>query len=106
MRYAVQRYFSTSHGWIIKGFESHSNAQQVQKDAGILGSKVPGYVEAALEEMLQKGGFALPDLITVVIVVERLIFDEVTRSVETAYHLNHMATEHLLNREHLLTVLE
>merc|ERR1719247_1155100 len=54
MRYAVQRYFSKNHGWIIKGFEAH-RTEQVQ-DAGILASKVPGYVEATLEEMLQKGG--------------------------------------------------
>lgn len=105
MRYAVQRYFSKNHGWVIKGFESHSNAQQVQ-DKGILGSKVPGYVESALEEMLQNGGFAVHDILTVVIVVERLIFDEVIRSVESAYHLNHLATEDMLSRDSLLTVLE
>jgi len=105
MRYAVQRYFSKNHGWIIKGFESHSTEPQVQ-DAGILGSKVPGYIEATLEEMLQKGGFSLPDILTVVIVVERLIFDEVARSVESAYHLNHLATEQMLNSDSLLTVLE
>jgi len=105
MRYAVQRYFSKSHGWIIKGFESHSADMQV-KDAGILGSKVPGYVEATLEEMLQKGGFSLPDILTVVIVVERLIFDEVARSVESAYHLNHLATESMLKSDSLLMVLE
>jgi hypothetical protein len=104
MRYAVQRYFSKNHGWIIKGFESH-RAEQVQ-DAGILASKVPGYVEATLEEMLQKGGFSLPDILTVVIVVERLIFDEVARSVEGAYHLNHFATGSLLNLDSLLKVIE
>jgi len=105
MRYAVQRYFSKNHGWIIKGFESHSNMSQVQ-DAAILGSKVPGYVEATLEEMLQKGGFSLPDILTVVIVIERLIFDEVARSVESAYLVNHLATESKLTRDSLLTVLE
>jgi len=107
MRYAVQRYFSKNHGWVIKGFESHSNAQQGQAaDVRILGNKVPGFVEAALEEMLQKGGFALADILTVVIVVERLIFDEVASSVESAYHLNDLRTEHILSRDSLETVLE
>jgi len=105
MRYAVQRYFSKNHGWIIKGFESHNTQDQVQ-DSGILESKVPGYVEAILEEKLQKGGYALPDILTVVIVVERLIFDEVARSVENAYHLNHVPTESLLKQDSLITVLE
>jgi len=105
MRYAVQRYFSKNHGWIIKGFESHSIEQQGQDD-GILASKVPGFVEATLEEMLKKGGFSLPDILTVVIVVERLIFDEVARSVEFAYHLYRLGPEEMLNKEQLLTVLE
>jgi len=105
MRYAVQRYFSKNHGWIIKGFESHSSMADVN-DTGILGSKVPGYVEATLEGMIQKGGYSLPDILTVVIVVERLIFDEVARSVESAYVLNHFATESMLNRDSLVTVLE
>lgn len=105
MRYAVQRYFSKSHGWIIKGFESHTN-MSVAQDEGILGSKVPGYVEASLEGMLQKGGFSLSDILTVVIVIERLIFDEVARSVEAAYHLNHLATENMLNKDSLVMVLE
>merc|ERR1719197_335300 len=100
MRYAVQRYFSSNHGWVIKGFESHSAEQQVQ-DVGILGSKVPGYVEATLEAMLQKGGYAMPDILTVIIVVERLIFDEVARSVEAAYLLNHLPTESLLRKDSL-----
>jgi hypothetical protein len=105
MRYAVQRYFSKSHGWIIKGFESHSNVSEV-KEGGILNSKVPGYVEATLEEMFQKGGFSLSDILSVVIVLERLIFDEVARSVESAYHLNHLGTETMLNEDSLLKVLE
>jgi hypothetical protein len=105
MRYAVQRYFSKNHGWIIKGFESHS-AENQTRDAGILANKVPGYVEATLEAILQKGGFSLPDILTVVIVVERLIFDEVARSIEAAYHLNHLTTDSPLDHESLVMVIE
>jgi len=105
MRYAVQRYFSNNHGWIIKGFESHSNMSDTQ-GAGISGSKVPGYVESVLEGMLQKGGFSLPDILTVVIVIEHLIFDDVARSVESAYILNHLTTDYMLPRSSLLAVLE
>jgi hypothetical protein len=105
MRYAVQRYFSKNHGWIIKGFESH-NAETQSRDAGILANKVPGYVEASLEAILQKGGFSLPDILTVVIVVERLIFDEVARSIEAAYHLNKLTTDSPLDHHSLVMVIE
>merc|ERR1719271_2192282 len=56
--------------------------------------------------MLQKGGFSLSDILTVVIVVERLIFDEVARSVEAAYHLNDLTTQSLVDRDSLLKVVE
>jgi hypothetical protein len=105
MRYAVQRYFSKNHGWVIKGFKSHSTEQEVQ-DGGLLGSKIPGYVEATLEETLQKGGFSLSNVLTIVIVVERLIFDEVAQSVEGAYHLNHLTTSSFIDRDSLLAVIE
>jgi hypothetical protein len=105
MRYAVHRYFSKNHGWIIKGFESHSDISEVQ-EGGILSSKVPGYVEASLEDMFQKGGFSLSDILAVIIVLERLIFDEVARSVEAAFHLNHLQTESMIDHDSLLTVLE
>jgi hypothetical protein len=107
MRYMVERYFSIRHGWIIKGFEPHANrSSQVREDSGILGSKVPGFIEAVLEKELQHGGFALEDVLTMVIVVERLIFDEVIRTVEKAYLLNDMQLSSGLKRDELMKVLQ
>merc|ERR1719230_1799588 len=47
MRYAIQRYFSQRHGWIVKGFEPHANKSEVSETQGahILESKVPSYLE-------------------------------------------------------------
>merc|ERR1719387_2659306 len=108
MRYMVQRYFSVRHGWVIKGFEPHANrSSQEHEDAGILRSKVPGFIESVLEKDLLRGGFALEDVLTVIIVLERLIFDEVIQTVENAYALNGL--QHLsgfLRRDELMNVLE
>merc|ERR1719191_2146240 len=44
MRYAVQRYFSQEHGWMVKGFEPHAamlNTSDSQTGK-VLHSKVPG----------------------------------------------------------------
>merc|ERR1719201_1892106 len=51
MRYAVQRYFSQRHGWIMKGFEPHAimaNVSEVADDSHILQSKLPSYIRSAL----------------------------------------------------------
>jgi len=107
MRYAVQRYFSHRHGWVIKGFEPHEvRSSTEQLGESILSSKVPGYIDAILESELQNKGFSIEDVLAVVMSVERLIVDEISGSVEQAYHLNHQATHNRLNKGTLMTVID
>merc|ERR1719253_1932768 len=106
MRYIVQRYFSQQHGWIIRGFEPHSNhsqdeSQGVDGTDHILQSKLPEYVRVALEEKFKHDGFALEDTAMMVAAVERLAFDEVIRGVETSFFLNEVQTTSSLSRNML-----
>jgi len=91
MRYAVQRYFSQQHGWVVKGFEPHAIAANISTESNnshILQSKLPDYIRTALEEKFAHSGFSLEDLAVMVAAVERLTFDEVIRGVELAFKLN------------------
>merc|ERR1719247_1837094 len=100
MRYAVQRYFSYRHGWVIKGFEPHGvRSKERHHGESILSSKVPGYIDAILETELQNRGFALEDVLAVILSLERLIFDEISGSVEQAYNLNKHAPKDLLDEK-------
>merc|ERR1719335_308041 len=92
MRYAVRRYFSQSHGWIVRGFnayEEQGNASVVG-DSDMLQTKLPGYIRSLLEERYAQQGFSLDAVVALVATVERMAFDEVTRGVELAFYLNDM----------------
>jgi len=105
MRYAVQRYFSQRHGWIVKGFEPHADKVNVSdmQAASVMNTKVPGYVEAVLKKTLSDGGFLLQDIVIAVASIERLIFDDGLTSVESAFYLNKLSTSQPLTSEASLT---
>jgi hypothetical protein len=100
MRYAVRRYFSQGHAWIVKGFEPHADPVNVS-NAGenILQSKAPGFIRSLLEEQFSRDGFALNDVVAMVASLERLAFDEVMKGVELAFWLNSVATTTSFSRE-------
>merc|ERR1719281_509038 len=61
-RYAVRRFFSQQHGWVIKGFEpraDNSSDPADFQDAMLMQDKIPGYLEAVVEKKLSNEGFAL-----------------------------------------------
>jgi hypothetical protein len=89
MRYAVRRYFSQEHAWIVKGFEPHAelvNTSETSDD--VIQGKLPAYVRSVLEEKFAHNGFALEDVVAMVAALERLTFDEVVRTVEASFWLN------------------
>jgi len=90
MRYAVQRYFSQSRGWMVKGYAS-AGSRQNTSDVEILESNFPAQVQAELQKTLSHDGFALQDMVVAVASIERLIFNEVAKGVETAYQLNELS---------------
>merc|ERR1719498_1252508 len=95
MQYMVQRYFGAVHGWSIKGFDQASrqsrNATE-QAEGGALAAvkvlveKLPTYANATGNERGLRG-FRLQDVVTLVAVLEHLIFDESTEMLEDAYRL-------------------
>jgi len=105
MRYAIQRYFSERHGWIVKGFEPHADKVNVSETqaANVLHTQVPGYVEAVLKKTLSDGGFLLQDIVIAVASIERLIFDDGLKSVESAFYLNKLSTTQPLTSKASLT---
>lgn len=87
LRYLMHRYFAEGHGWQIKGFEkATSNDGEVGSGKPeILVQKLPGYVESVLEARLNHQGFDLRDAVTMVLALERLIFDSGLQHLETAF---------------------
>lgn len=116
MRYAVRRYFSEAHGWVVKGFDppqSNSpiedsyvaNMSQKVHGSNIDHSQMPRYIEAVLQGSLSNGGFALADVAVVVATVEKLIFDKTHKAVEAAYDLRGIPTSSSLNRSSVASIL-
>jgi len=107
MRYAVRRYFSQNHGWIVKGFNVHeeSGNSSAPNPEDILQSKLPGYIRSILEERFAHEGFSLDALVVMVASVERLVYDEVIRGVELAFYLNSLEQDQGLTEDDLHEVL-
>jgi len=106
MRYAVRRYFSQEHAWILKGFEPHAelvNASESSED--IIQGKLPTYIRSVLEEKFAHDGFALDDVVAMVAAMERLAFDEVVRAVEVSFWLNEKSVMDALSHAEMMEVL-
>jgi len=107
MRHVIHRYFGEKRAWVVKGFEPHSaNLTDSDNHMGkILRSKLPEYAESVIEKDLSHGGFTLHDLVSAVVVVEQLIFDEALQTVKAAYSLTGHSLTEPLSRTEVLSVL-
>jgi hypothetical protein len=106
MRYAVRRYFSQEHAWIVKGFEPHAELVNISDSStDIIQGKVPAYIRSVLEEKFSHNGFAFEDVVAMVAAMERLAFDEVVRSVESSFLLNDKSVMDTLNSNEMMEVL-
>jgi len=99
MRHAVHRYFSTKHGWQVKGFEPHV--------VGADSEKAPDYIDDILESTLSVHGFSHWDLVSIVAVVEKMITTERSKAVEAAFMLqeDQLPTTKPLTEDALLNVI-
>merc|ERR1719389_161626 len=90
VRYVVHSYFAKEHGWLIQGLEPHGMRTNVTDvhEVSILQEKAPALVEALLETRQADRGLALGDVVTMIAVLERLIFDESMELLSAAYKLN------------------
>eukprot|EP00746_Dinoflagellata_sp_MGD_P158515 gnl/MRDRNA2_/MRDRNA2_86492_c0_seq17.p1 gnl/MRDRNA2_/MRDRNA2_86492_c0~~gnl/MRDRNA2_/MRDRNA2_86492_c0_seq17.p1 ORF type:complete len:552 (+),score=112.98 gnl/MRDRNA2_/MRDRNA2_86492_c0_seq17:118-1773(+) len=107
MRYAVRRYFSQTHGWIVRGFNAYDEQGQssIGGDSDMLQSKLPGYIRSLLEDRYAKQGFPLDAVAALVATLERMAFDEVVRGVELAYWLNDMDRYQAVDKNSLKEVI-
>jgi len=107
MRYAVRRYFSQTHGWIVKGFNAYEEDVNVSAaaDTAILQNKLPGYIRSILEDRFALEGFSLDAVVAMVASLERLAFDEVVRGVELAFYLNDYDRTGALSESDLTEIL-
>jgi hypothetical protein len=107
MRYAVRRYFSQTHGWIVKGFSPHEAEQNtsIVGNSSILQSKLPEFIRSLLENRFAHQGFSLDAVVALVATVERMAFDEVVRGIELAYNLNDLDVTKALSKEDLKEII-
>jgi len=108
VRHIVHGYFARAHGWEIKGLEPfgmHANASKVH-DVDILQHKAPLLVEGLLEARHQDGGLGLTDVVTMVAVLEQLVFDESVTLLEAAYRLNAQSMTEAIDETGLHKVLQ
>merc|ERR1719408_143506 len=77
LRYLVHRYFMQTSSLMIRGFEPTRPVNDSYWGvADILSQAVPAYVESVLESKGAKQlGFGLDDSISMVVMLEQLIFD-------------------------------
>ena len=107
VRYVVHSYFAKTHGWLIQGLEPHGMRTNVTEvhEVSILQDKAPALVEALLENQQSDRGLALGEVVTMIAVLERLIFDESMELVAASYKLNDQSAAGPLDEEALHEVL-
>merc|ERR1719161_2745956 len=76
-QYVVHRYFMQNYGVAIRGFEPHREAHKAIAGLSLLGAP-SHYIELLEKGRLKEHGFALPDLVALVIVLERLMRERTT----------------------------
>jgi len=108
VRYIVHGYFAREHGWLIKGLEPHGmqlNVSQIH-DVNVFQDKAPLLVEGLLEARQADRGLSFNDIVTMVAVLEQMMFDESVSLLQAAYRLNGLAEEDQINKDTLHTVLQ
>lgn len=108
VRYIVHNFFAKEHGWLISGLEPHGhrpNASEVHA-ASVLQDRAPALVEALLEDRRSDSGLVLGDIVAMIAVLERLIFDESLTLLEAAYTLNGKSVYEDLDEDALHEVLQ
>lgn len=108
VRYIVHNYFAKEHGWLISGLEPHGQRPNTTEmhDVSVLQDKAPALVEAFLEDRRADRGLVLGDIVAMIAVLERFIFNESLTLLETAYALNGKSVDAELDEDALHEVLQ
>merc|ERR1719498_1226217 len=107
VRYIVHSYFAKEHGWLIQGLEPHGHRANVTDvhEVSILQDKAPALVEALLENQQSDRGLGLSEVVTMIGVLERLIFDQSMELLGASYKLNRLSASSPISEKELHEVL-
>jgi len=108
MRYLVHRYFMQTSSLMIRGFEpTRPTNDSHWGSADILSQMVPAYVESVLESQHNtQHGFALQDVIDMVLTLDQLIFDSESTVLEDVYKNQRKSLQRSLSFDGLRKILE
>jgi len=108
LRYLVHRYFMQTSSLLIRGFEPTRPVNDSYWGvADILSQVVPAYVESVLESKhATKHGFGLDDAVSMVLMLQQLIFDSESSLLEQVYAEQGKGMQRPLSHEGLKEVLE
>merc|ERR1740138_927845 len=108
LRYLVHRYFMQTSSLMVRGFEPTRPVNESNWGvADILSQMVPAYMESVLESSHAKQhGFTLKDAVSMVVMLQQLIFDSESWLLEKIYADQGKHTSHSLSHDRLLQVLE
>lgn len=108
LRHAVHRYFMQKSSIMIRGFEPSRPVNQSHWGvADILHQQVPGYVEAHLESRhAQEKGFSLQDAVSLVTMLEQLIYDSDRALLDKVYGEQRKSTHQTVSYQGLKQILE
>jgi hypothetical protein len=108
LRYLVHRYFMQTSSLMVRGFEpTRPTNESHWGTADILSQMVPAYVESVLESKHNtQHGFALQDVVDMVLALDQLIFDSEGTLLENVYNHQRKLRQRSLSHQGLLQVLE
>lgn len=108
LRYLAHRYFMQASSLMIRGFEPSRLVNESHWGvADILSQVVPAYVESVLESRHAKQhGFSLDDSVSMIVMLEQLIFDTESSLLEKVYSDQGKPTQLALSHKGLMNVLE
>lgn len=106
VRYVLHRFFNQLHGWHVTGLEpGNGTVDTAPRGVDALDGQVTPHAEQMFKELLGGSGLALRELAEVAVAVERLIHNEASARLMTAYERLSLSTESTLesrSSEHVL----
>lgn len=106
VRYALHRFFSSQHGWFIKGLEPARVTWNASSPASILKDRVPSYIENYFEQRLGSRGFGLHDLAVLAATIEQLIHNEAMERLQSVFHFLGLPLADRITMEEATDVLD
>jgi len=107
LHHLAHSYFVSEYGWYVNGLElnSVSVTANLTEGASLHKDMVPAFIEQVLEAR-RSNGFSLQDAVAMVATLERVIFDEGVKLLETAYAVRGLTTNSRYSEEAVGTVLD